>query len=562
MDIILARDQFPCLMLVDDSPSTLQFLESKLRERGYGVQAFLNGREALLAAAQEPPDLIMLDIHMPELSGYEICQKLKQSALLKDIPVLFLSSLQAAADKVKAFAVGGVDYVSKPYQLEEVEARVRTHLELRRLQKEAQRHNEHLEELVELRTRQLQDQAAELKRQNEALQREMAQRKRAEEQLRQAQKLEAIGLLAGGVAHDFNNILSAILMNCGLLQSHAQATPEVRGGLLDLEKEAKRAAALTRQLLLFSRRQILDARPLDLNEVIGNLAKMLQRLIGEHIDLQFQAKDPSLWVKADAGMMEQVVMNLCVNARDAMPRGGRLTILTQSVVIGPEAAESSPEARPGAFLSLSVMDTGCGMDETTQKRIFEPFFTTKDLGQGTGLGLSTVYGIIKQHQGWIEVESVLQKGSTFRIFLPALTENRAKSQNTGGALPLRGGNETILLVEDEFSVRQMLALHMRKWGYTVFEASNGLEAARLWEQHHAGIDLLFSDMVMPEGVTGLDLAERFRKQKNGLKVIISSGYSPERPRTHFVGEESVVWLTKPFEGHTLARTIRDCLDRS
>jgi PAS domain S-box-containing protein len=389
---------------------------------------------------------------------------------------------------------------------------------------------------------------------------DITERRHLEDQLRQAQKMEAVGQLAGGVAHDFNNILAATMMRLGLLQSDPDLTADTRAALKELEGDVRRAASLTRQLLIFSRRQVMQIKRLDLNEVLSNLLKMLRRLLGEHIDLLFQGGSTSLSVEADAGMMEQVVMNLCVNARDAMPGGGRLTLGTRRIDIDAESAKANPEARPGPFVCLTVTDTGTGMDEATMRHVFEPFFTTKEVGKGTGLGLATVYGIAKQHQGWVEVESTVGKGSTFRVFLPASAgpaEGEASSETINN---IRGGTETILLVEDEATLRRMAALSLKKRGYTVLEAANGVEALKLWEEQPERVNLLLTDMVMPEGVTGLDLADRLRKDRAALKVIVSSGYSVDMAKQDVLTERRILFLPKPYEGATLLKVVRDCLD--
>lgn len=286
--------------------------------------------------------------------------------------------------------------------------------------------------------------------------RDITERKRLEAQLRQAQKLEAIGQLAGGVAHDFNNILAATMMHLGLLQMNTHLDEETRQTLNDLEAEARRAAALTRQLLMFSRRSVLAVKPLDINAVVANLLKMLNRLIGEHIDLRFDGKAGLPLVEADAGMLEQVLMNLVVNARDALPKGGRIVISTALAGFDATDLAANPERRPGQFLCLAVSDTGCGMDAAIVKHIFEPFFTTKEAGKGTGLGLATVHGIVAQHKGWVELESEPGNGATFRVFLPALTEAAEQVVPTRPVESLRRGRETILLVEDEAQVRQIV----------------------------------------------------------------------------------------------------------
>ena len=390
---------------------------------------------------------------------------------------------------------------------------------------------------------------------------DITEQKHLEDQLRQAQKMEAIGQLAGGVAHDFNNILTAMLMHLGLLQEEPQLAPEIKASLTEIEISANRAANLTRQLLLFGRRQVMQMKPVDINEVVDNLLKMLRRLLGENVALEFRGKANLPLIEADGGMLEQMVMNLSVNARDAMPQGGRLTITTSLVDVDPKTAENNPEARPGRFVCLNVSDTGTGMDEATLKRIFEPFFTTKDVGKGTGLGLATVYGIVKQHQGWPEVESVPGKGTAFRIFLP-VSEAMARPPTPPSPDPAaHGGSETILLVEDERTVRQMVARCLQRNGYQVLEAANGTEALALWQEHRGRIDLLFTDMVMPEGVSGLDLALRLRADKEGLKTIISSGYSLEISTTGAPRDDQITFLAKPYEIAALALAVRTCLDK-
>jgi PAS domain S-box-containing protein len=388
--------------------------------------------------------------------------------------------------------------------------------------------------------------------------RDITESRRLEDQLRQAQKMEAIGQLAGGVAHDFNNILAATLMQLGLLQQSPQLTMGMKEDLKEVEGETMRAANLTRQLLLFSRRELARFEPLDLNLLITELLKMLRRLLGENVNVEFEGSSAAVWVEADAGMLEQVVMNLCINARDAMPKGGRLTVGTTLVRRDAASLKPNPDARPGQFVCLRVTDTGCGMDETVLKRIFEPFFTTKGVGQGTGLGLATVYGIVKQHNGWIEVESAVGKGSSFQAYFPAVAPAN-KNPGAERAEEAPGGTETILLVEDDHALRRTATLCLRKLGYAVLAAANGAEAMQLWEQHKQKIELLLTDMVMPEAMTGLDLAERLKKQNAALRIILTSGYSADLSRPHSLGNE-VCFLAKPYRPARLAMLVRQCLD--
>jgi CheY-like chemotaxis protein len=313
-------------------------------------------------------------------------------------------------------------------------------------------------------------------------------------------------------------------------------------------------------LLLFSRKSVLQPRRFNLNEVLTAMSLLLQRTLGEDIEFQFRF-DPALpELYADVGLIEQVVMNLAVNARDAMPKGGSLLIRTAVVSIDEGCCQRHPEARAGRFVCLTMTDTGCGMDHVTLGRIFEPFFTTKEFGKGTGLGLATVYGIVRQHQGWIDVRSQPGQGATFDIYLPPAEPAEAPDDTTAPAAQTLRGTETILLVEDEPPVRWTVRNILERYGYRVLEAGAGVEALAVWHQHHAQISLLLTDVVMPAGLTGQELAETFRSQKPTLKVIYTSGYSLEAAGKALDAIEGVTFLRKPFEASDLARAVRRCLD--
>jgi signal transduction histidine kinase/CheY-like chemotaxis protein len=381
-----------------------------------------------------------------------------------------------------------------------------------------------------------------------------------ESQLRHAQKLESVGQLAAGIAHDFNNILTVIQGYSDCLLQRNEGSDISRGALKQIGDAAKRAASLTRQLLTFSRKQVIQLKVLDLNSVLGNLANMLPRLLGEHILLEtnYSRNIPS--VEADTGMLEQIVMNLAVNARDAMPKGGKLKISTSEAVIEPDYARKHPDARPGTFVCLTVSDTGCGMEARTLERIFEPFFTTKEVGKGTGLGLATVYGIVKQHRGWIEVFSEVGKGTIFKVYFPGLDrELDVHTEFLPSMGAIQGGKETVLLVEDEPVLRELVSEILRGYQYHVIEAGTGVEALRLWEEYDGKVDLLLTDMVMPEGMNGSELAEQLKRRKPELKVIFTSGYSSEAVGRDF-NQEEAVFLPKPYLPPQLAQLVRRCLD--
>ncbi|MGA3265726.1 MAG: ATP-binding protein [Verrucomicrobiota bacterium] len=386
------------------------------------------------------------------------------------------------------------------------------------------------------------------------------ERLKLEEQLRQSQKMESVGQLAAGVAHDFNNMLAVIQGHATLLLTKG-LPPEILDPIQSVYFAAERAGNLTRQLLMFSRKNVLQIQPLDLGEVVGNLSKMLRRLIGESITFEFAAPPDLPSVEADCGMIEQVVMNLCVNARDAMPHGGRLTISLQPIQVDDAYVEMHPDARAGNFLRLRVKDTGIGMDAATRARIFEPFFTTKEIGKGAGLGLATVFGIVKQHEGWIEVDSEPGQGATFDVFLRAQAPRHHISEAADKPCEaVAGGSETIFLVEDEPALRAMAREILQSYGYQIVEASSGREALAVWSEHAGKIDLLFTDMIMPEGISGANLAERLLAERAGLKIVFSSGYTANEINTEIMHKTRARFLSKPYTQDALAKIVREALD--
>jgi two-component system, cell cycle sensor histidine kinase and response regulator CckA len=390
--------------------------------------------------------------------------------------------------------------------------------------------------------------------------RDITETRRLEEQFRQVQKMEAIGQLAGGVAHDLNNILTVIQMQVDMLKHGDPLTPAQSESVVDIEKVSRRAADLTRQLLMFSRRQAARKQNLDLNNVITNITKMLERILGEDVTIQISYAPLPLPVHADAGMVDQILLNLAVNSRDAMPQGGKLIIETQAVELNAVAAARQPHARPGKFACLLVRDTGCGIPAEILPRIFEPFFTTKDVGKGTGLGLATVFGIVQQHNGWVTVTSEAQRGATFQIYFPLVAESADWQTDRISAGELPGGTETILLVEDEQSLRVLVRNVLTRLGYRVLEATTGNAAMEVWREHQAEIRLLLTDLVMPDGMTGRQLAEEILKQNPKLPVIYSSGYSREAVGLDFPLQDGINFLSKPFQAAKLASTVRQQLD--
>ena len=391
--------------------------------------------------------------------------------------------------------------------------------------------------------------------------RDITDQRKLEEQYRQAQKMEAIGQLAGGVAHDFNNILAVIQLQAGLLKDDRSLSPAQLDFATGIEEAAQRAADLTRQLLLFSRKQALQPRNLSLNDVVNDTARMLQRILGEQIQMQLNLSPQPLFIYADAGMIDQILLNLAVNARDAMPGGGQLVIETSSAEFDEAAASHIFQCRPGSYACVTVIDTGKGIPPEVLPRIFDPFFTTKEVGKGTGLGLATVFGIVQQHQGWINVDSKPGSGTTFRIYLPRMAAASIGKSARISLPSIRGGDETILLVEDDVSLRVSVRIALMHLGYRVLEASTGTEALEIWEQHCGEIRLLLTDLVMPGEITGRQLALKLLHDNPRLKIIYSSGYSAELACGDFKLKEGANFLAKPFEAHKLAQTVRTLLDQ-
>jgi PAS domain S-box-containing protein len=391
--------------------------------------------------------------------------------------------------------------------------------------------------------------------------RDVTERKQLEEQLRQSQKMEAIGQLAGGVAHDFNNLLTAINGYSSLALQRIDSSSSIRPYLEEVKKAGDRAANLTRQLLAFGRKQILQPLPLDLNNIVSDMNKMLRRLIGEDITLTAKLAANLKHIKADPGQIEQVLVNLVVNARDAMPTGGQLTIETANVELDQEYAARHVGIRPGQYVMLAVNDTGVGMDEATRARIFEPFFTTKAKGKGTGLGLSTVYGIVQQSGGSIWVYSEPEHGTVFKVYLPELKSEKASDAPGVVSNQLIGGSETILVVEDEDVVRGLTTSILEGVGYNVIPARGGAEATEICTHYKQEIDLLLTDVVMPQ-TSGKEVADRLTKMHPGLKVLFMSGYTDEAIVHHGVLDESVEFIQKPFTPAALSRKVREVLDRN
>lgn len=393
----------------------------------------------------------------------------------------------------------------------------------------------------------------------EGMMHDITDRKFLEDRLRMAQKMEAIGQLAGGVAHDFNNLLQVIQGFANLALADLEPGTPARAQLEEVLRATSRAVVLVQQLLAFSRRQVLHLTDLDLNDVVGDLVKMVQRVIGDHITITFLPGQDLANLHADRGQIEQILMNLCLNAKDAMPNGGQITISSKNVVFDQEFCRHHTWAKPGSYVQLGIADTGCGMDEKTLGHLYEPFFTTKDVGKGTGLGLATVYGIVKQHGGLIHTYSEVNKGTLFKVYLPQGSANL-------GAAPVRQfegavhkGQETILLAEDAEPVCKLAKKLLEKVGYTVLVARDGREALRVYAENADRVDMLLLDVVMPQ-MGGRAVFERIRRERPDIAVLFASGYSGDSIHTGFVLDEGVTLIQKPYNSETLLRNVREVLD--
>ena len=513
-------------LIADDSENDVVLLLRTLRKAGYEpVYERVSTAPAMKAALQRQAwDIVISDYEMPNFGGFEALQVLKESG--HDLPFILVSAVVSEETAVAAMKAGAHDYMMKR--------------KLARLAPAIER------ELREAQTR-MARKAAE------------AALRQSEEQLRQTQKIEAVGRLAAGVAHDFNNILTAIAGHSELLLRQLSVDDPRRKNAEQIEKAAYMASALTRQLLTFSRKQVIEPRVLNLNTVVLNIEKMLRRLIGAHIEFCTVLDPKAGQLNADPGQIEQVIMNLAVNARDAMPTGGKLTVTTASITLDETHLTNFPDMTAGDYVMLAVADTGTGMSDETKAHLFEPFFTTKPLGKGTGLGLATCFGIVRQNTGHIKVHSELGRGTTFKVYFPQVQSAPEPPRVRTVPKEAAGGSETVLLVEDEPVVRDLAVALLREKGYTVVEAGNGEEGLRMARQYDGKIDLVLTDVVMPV-MGGKEMADALRTSHPDTKVLFTSGYSEDAVWHHGVLRPRIVFLQKPYITATLARKVREVLD--
>lgn len=643
------------ILVVDDTVASLRLISRMLEGGGYSVSLAESGELALSAAESKPPELVLLDVRMPGLDGFEVFRRLKAGPGTAEIPVIFLTASSDPEDCVTGLKLGAVDFISKPFNREGLLAKVGTHVELFRLRKKLEQQAQELaqerdrfsalfqnsndavfvhgmepgnrpgkfievndvacarlgysrEELLGLTPADidapgmegtLRAALAEINRSGRgvfeilhaakdgreipveisarlfpcygrphmlSIARDITERKAAEKErlrleskLRQTQRMETVGLLAGGVAHDFNNILSAIMCYAGFLARDLAPGDPKQGDVKEILAAAGRAASLTRQLLAFSRRQIMATRVADMNELMGGMTRLLERVIGEEIKIDMKLCPSPCTASVDIGQMEQVIMNLALNARDAMPRGGALTLETEIINPPEEFFDTRPDLAIGPLVCLRVADTGCGMNAEVKSHLFEPFFTTKEQGKGTGLGLPTAFGIVKQSRGEIEAESEPGKGTVFTIYLP-LEEARPPdaAKDKAGELPGKG-HETVLFVEDEESLRRLGERVLRSSGYTVLTAADGQAALKLMEERGSPVDLLMTDVVMP-GMSGRDLGLELARRKLIGRALYMSGYTDDAIVKHGVLEPGIAFIYKPFTVDAVLLKLREVLD--
>jgi signal transduction histidine kinase len=549
----------PVVYVVDDDPGMRQTIVDILALAGITAEGFGSGASALASCGADRTDLAVVDQRLPDTTGIALSTRLKSAD--PDLAVILLTGY-ASADSAIA-AVGLVDvYLTKPVQPDDLVRSVRAGLERTQLRREnrslvarLQELNSSLETTVAERTRQLEDAHRQAMRDQTIRERLQAQaeRERLENRLHQSQRLESLGQLAGGVAHDFNNLL-AVILGCTSFVAEATAGDEsVRSDVEQIRTAAERAARLTRQLLIFGHRDKAQIEVLDLNAIVTDVQSLLARSIGEQVKLVVRPAASLPAIRADRGQIEQVLINLAVNARDAMPGGGTLTIQSGVAQIDEEHARLHPGVRPGRYVALSVSDTGVGMSPDVAARIFEPFFTTKPQGKGTGLGLATVHGVVTKAGGSLSVHSEPGTGTTFRAFLPAAEEQAATAATATTAAAISGRGQTILVVEDERAVLEITARLLRRNEYSVLAATTGEEALALAANHE--FDLLLTDQVMPQ-ISGAELAERVRQIRPEAAVLFMSGYSQDDRGRQHAPAAGVTLVQKPFTEQTLLETVR------
>ena len=515
------------LLVVEDDEGLSRLIQKRLQREGFEPESALNAQEAITKIRQNQNVLMLLDYVLPDMNGKQLVQSLSEQG--HSVPFVVMTGHGDQNIAVEMMKLGARDYVVKDSDFMERLPQV-----INRTLKEIQ--TEKMLELAE------------------------EEKSKLEKQLRQAQKMEAVGVLAGGVAHDFNNLLTAIHGYTDLAISEVEEDSTLHNKLQQVQRAAERAATLTRQLLLFSRKQDIEKKLINMNTTIDDMLKMLFRMIGEDIAVETKFGEGIYSVEADIGNIEQILMNLVVNARDAMPEGGRLTISTENAILSEKDCRTMHNAKPGEYIRVSISDTGTGMDEETLQHIFDPFYTTKGEGKGTGLGLSIVYGIVKQHEGWINVYSEPGTGTTFKIYLQATKSDKEQRQEeTLRLADFSGDGQHILVVEDDDNMREWSVIALSENGYVVSEARDAEEAIQTFEKNRDKISMVLSDVIMP-GMSGYQLAEHLIVLKPEIKFILSSGYTGERAQPEKVRDKGFRFLQKPYTMIQLLSMVKETLE--
>jgi signal transduction histidine kinase len=557
-----AADSRERVLLADDNADMRNYVRRLLVAEGYRVEAVADGEAALAAARREPPDLVLSDVMMPRLDGFGLLRALRAEPDLRDVPVLLLSARAGEEARLEGLNVGADDYLTKPFSARELLARVRSNLKLAHDRRQSARALEEQARTLEARVA---ERTAELAAANRELLAQIEERERIEDALRHARKMEIIGQLTGGVAHDFNNLLTIILGNLETLQRQLER-PALDAARLQRSADnaargAERAAALTQRLLAFSRRQPLEPRALDVNRLVGAMSDLLRRTLGERIAVETVLAG-GLWpTHADPNQLESAILNLALNARDAMPGGGRLTIETAHAHLDEAYTARQSEVAPGQYVVVAVTDSGVGMSREVIGQAFEPFFTTKDAGHGTGLGLSQVYGFVKQSGGHVSLYSEPGQGTTVKVYLPRLhgAQELVEQPEHGKMADADERSPTVLVVEDDDDVRAHSAAVLEELGYRVLEAPNGPSALEILERQPE-VALLFTDVGLPGGMNGRQLAEEACRRRPGLRVLFTTGYAKNAIVHEGRLDPGVQLITKPFSFEGLGAKVRDLLE--
>ena len=532
------------ILVVDDEPMNVDLLEAMLPDEKYDVISASNGSEALKKATDLFPDLILLDIMMPGMDGYQVTRKLKDGPTTRHIPIVLVTALNGVEDKVKGLEVGADDFLTKPLDKAELKARVNSLLQVKAFHDHMLNYQKELED--------------EVKRRTEKLEKELVKRKETEAQLIQAQKMEAIGTLAGGIAHDFNNILSSIMGYTELALYEIEDETELQDYLQEVLVAGGRARDLVQQILTFSRRTEKVMKPVQIEPILKEVLKLLRASLPATIEMKQNISNNSV-VLADLTQIHQLIMNLCTNAAQAMEKeGGTLEVSLGEEQLEKGFTDQHTDIKPGAYMKLSFSDTGCGMTPDVMDRIFDPFFTTKEKGKGTGIGLSAVHGIVKSHGGAISVSSEPGKGSIFNAFLP-LIEKEVAEENSGDKRILTG-NESLLFVDDEQALVNMGKLMLEHLGYKVDACTDSLEALEKFKAQPDKFDLAICDMTMPK-MTGTDLAVKLREIRSDLPIILCTGYNANISELNAKKMGINAFVLKPIAMDKLGKLIRTVIDK-